>query len=275
MFVAVTLSMNDGPRVGGNKYTFWDNFDSRHRELLERRERGRESRAGYSPDQYEIIFMSSFPILFVNRINIELDNAKNIYKQRPVAMRMISVEYGSIKAIFDVVGVDNREVGEFVIALMSIYAPTCFKEALGTDVQVSSDVSVILQDIRPSGDPPTTNAVASVSNATGRTLKDAWIIANTSLIVPVGIALVICFYFLNALSRELGFAHWEADRAQGERLEIMKALTSQNEKLSTLIIEHANSAVVSTKTMEDFLLTTAKIRLPDNGSAAANPPPHQ
>jgi hypothetical protein len=97
----------------------------------------------------------------------------------------------------------------------------------------------------------------AVAARTSDALNRAWLIANTSLVVPVLLALVICYYTFSALNHELEATRAQTALVQAERAEITKGLLAQNAKLSELVAAHpANND--NFKAFTDILLAVVK-----------------
>jgi hypothetical protein len=86
-------------------------------------------------------------------------------------------------AILDVVGISNADIRDFVVSSMSIYAPIAFREAMNTKVTPTASVSVLREDLKPDREEDT--AAKKLPTRGLEALGQAWVISNTSLIVPI------------------------------------------------------------------------------------------
>ncbi|MHC1945979.1 hypothetical protein IF803_16475 [Bradyrhizobium sp. UFLA06-06] len=199
-------------------------------------------------------FRLGFPAALQRHINDEVQRAYSrgrVLRTVDIELRLVSLEYGSLKPILDITGIDSAELRDFVLSLLTIYAPLAFREALGGPevIQVVIPAKVVGEDLKVTATQPT-------GRSKGRQALDlAWVIANTSLLVPVGLALVICYYAFSAVNHELESLRAQTASLQAERTEILKTLQIQNTKLSDLLLTHAGNA---NKALSEILIAAAK-----------------
>jgi hypothetical protein len=264
MFAAVALQFTGWSTVG-NKVEFWRDFESRHLQTDKDRLDGFDiSRA----NEYEALFRERFPGALERQVN---DEIRRVWSDRPEArrtqvpkirIRLLTVEYGSIKSVFDIIGVDNSDLRDFIVLALQIYSPLAFRTALDTAVTVMPSVEILGDDppIRATANVPARRAIESINQA--------WIISNTSLLIPVGLAIFICYYVFTSLAHELESVRSEAAAVRAERTDIVKALVDQNTKISASIVEHAKSSASSSHATEELLLNLVKARNGDMGNVA-------
>jgi hypothetical protein len=124
----------------------------------------------------------------------------------------------------------------------------------------SASVDIIGSDLKAT-------ETQSNSRPRGReALERAWIISNTSLILPFGLALVVCYYAYSAIIHELEASRAQALSMQAERTEFVKTLQAQNAKLSDLLTTHAGNA---DKALTEILVTVMESS--SDRSAASTP----
>jgi hypothetical protein len=161
---------------------FWQRFQAADQNRPYSTEGEIGDTAKQQAEEYEHRFRMFFPNKLQDHVNEELRRA---WKQSKTAgppkvdIRLASVEYGSLKALLDVTGIDSSEVRDFVLSLLMIYSPIAFREALATEVTTRASAWVVGEDLRIPE-----NARAS-SRSGMQALGNAWLIANTSLLVPV------------------------------------------------------------------------------------------
>src|SRR5262249_41241351 len=114
-------------------------------------------------------------------------------------------------------------------------------------------------------------SAAGVSERGMEALSRAWMISNTSLLVPVGLALLVCYYVFSALTHELTNVRSETAKVQAERTKVINALVDQNAKISNWLIGHANSTDSNSKALNELLLILSKARTGDSGSTSPAP----
>ncbi|MCA6104736.1 hypothetical protein [Bradyrhizobium australafricanum] len=205
-------------------------------------------------EAFEQRFRVGFPAALQRLINDEVQRAYSrwrVPRSADIELRIASLEYGSLKPILDITGIDSVELRDFVLSLLTIYAPLAFREALGEPdvIQVVTPAKVVGEDLKVTDTQPT-------GRSKGRQALDlAWGIANTSLLVPVGLALTICYYAFSAVNHELDALRIQAASLQSERTEILKTLQAQNTKLSDLLLTHASNA---DKVLSEILVAAAK-----------------
>jgi hypothetical protein len=247
MFFAVTLEIE--PRgMAEQKIDFWRRFAAADRGLLEEvpeedTVRLEDSKA--KANAYELLFRKSFPQILEALVNEEIrrtwDRVGGRKKKIPeINMRLITVEYSSIKAILDVVGLDNNDIRDFVLTTMEIYSPLAFRQALNTVITVSASVKAVGNAWTANW--PSNESAPPVAERGIEALGRAWIISNTSLLVPVGLALLICYFVFSALTHQLQAVRSETAAVQAERTELIKALVAQNAKISDWLIGYSKSS---------------------------------
>lgn len=202
---------------------------------------------------FEQRFRIAFPEYLETRLNEEFRRASSKWKLegKRLEVKLATIEYGSLKPILELTGIENADFRDFVLTLLLVYSPAAFRDAMGTPNLDGLDVSVDIvgKDTDEVGDKPSNRQ--SGREALGR----AWIIANTSLIFPIGLALLVCYYAFSALNHELDASRSQAALMQSERNETVKSLQAQNSKLAELLISHASNAE---KALSEILVAVTK-----------------
>jgi len=217
--------------------------------------------AAYSASSMELLVKQKFPERLEAHIRQEVQSAyERINKPAPlIAMRLVGIHYGSIKPILEMTGIDGSALRDFVLSMLTIYSPIAFAEVFNAPpIAMSADVRLIQDELRLETSTTSRADIVSHSAAAGReALSRAWIIGNTSLVVPVLLAMAICYFVFTALNHELEATRSQAALAQAERVELIKALQAQNAKLAELVAAHpANND--NFKAFTDILLAVTK-----------------
>jgi hypothetical protein len=255
MFASVTLRFQTEAGVG--KQDFWRSFEQN------RDQKPLSEADSFSPEranQYERQFREEFARKLERHINEEIDRAeaegsdllrprKGYIRISGIKVRLVTVHYGSIKAILDIIGVDNSDLRDFVLMALEIYSPLAFQEAFDTQVDVRAQAEFL--GGTPPMPPGNTGGMAGL-------LNPIFVRSVTSILIPVAVALVICFIVFDALMRELDAVHREAAGVRTERIEIVKALVDQNKSISTSLVEYTKGSTASARAMEDLLASLVK-----------------
>lgn len=217
-------------------------------------------------------FVREFPGALERTINTVIRDAYTATNRNPipqVSIKFVSHSYGSLKTILDVAGIDSSSLADLVLFCLSSYSPNAFYDAMQLYTPLSVGVDV-LDSVKPeTASAPTASSIAAAR--TNEALNRAWLISNTSLVVPVILALGVCYYFLTALNHEIEASRTQATLAQAERSEIVKALQTQNAKLAELVAAHpANND--NFKAFTEILLAVAK--LSDRPASPSRPAPN-
>jgi hypothetical protein len=270
MYVEVRFDI-ESPRLSSpvrrsdfeGKYDFWGRVIERVR-VSDRPYESVEEAA----DNYEQRFEERFPGLLESLVNQEMRQASRsrTFKfgifglpGRKIAIRLVTIEYGSLMAVLDVAGITSSDMREFVLALLTVYSPAAFRQAVSANVSLNAAVQVL-------GEAQPNENGKSPSNRGVEALGRAWLISNTSLLVPVGLALLICYYVFSALTHEVETVRSQAASAQAERAEVLKAIVAQNAKISDLMVAHASSADPNVKALTEVLLTLVKSNVEKTGN---------
>ena len=264
MFVEVRLDMESRrKRIPDQRSNFWRDFHDATSEYPRDIE-------DTEIDQMEQRFRALFPDILQNGINREVQRAWRNQDGRTgkpapeIEVRLLSIEYGSLKAILDLTGISNNDLRDFVLSVLTVYSPIAFRVAMDSNVSMHASARVVGGDLR------FTESVGSRGiDALGR----AWVISNTSLLVPVGLALLICYVAFSATMHELEAVRLQNASAQAERAEVLKGLVAQNTKASDLMIAHANGSDL--RALADVLIALSNSRIGNpsstNSSRTAGP----
>jgi len=260
MYVRVDINFTGFSEPGG-KRSFWRSFEAhrRGRFLDERPDLPHET-----IQEWERKFRLGFPLALQRLVNQEiadawaLRNETGRLPQPEITVRLIAVQYGSIAPILDIIGVQSTDIRDFVLLALSVYSPAAFNEALGSDFGLRASVEVL-------GDVPTKSNEKNIAPLLGRSsdaIGRAWIIANSSLVLPVVLALLVVYYLHQGLLQEKkDFLERDKD-LRSERTENMKAIVDQNKLISASIVDHAKQTVVNEKAMQDALIALLRDRTP-------------
>lgn len=201
--------------------------------------------------RFERRFSAAFPSRLEKLINGKFffDEGQKLFK-RPISIRLLNVEYGSLKAILDVVGVDSSEARELVLTALSAYAPQAFRDAMGMDVNLPTSVVPLQIGDSSEQSAKSSDGVAAKGMAgVGR----AWIIANTSLILPVLLAFAIFYYLFAFYVGQSERLNSELAGLRAERAEYMKMLAAQNSKVIEELVKQSVSSAGTAKSTTEIL----------------------
>src|SRR5215207_2601952 len=182
-----------------------------------------------------------------------VDIEKRIEPALPkVTVRVRRIGYGSIEFFLDIIGLKGDAGRQFLLAALAQYAPLAFNESMGTSLPFN--VVVALSEVE-GGNMPEAEA--------GTTKKLflqplAWFIANTSLLLPVLLALYVCHVVYTSLMHEL-------DGVRTERTGLVTALAKQNADLSSALIDHAKGSIANTNAIQALVLELAKGKTTGSG----------
>jgi hypothetical protein len=171
-----------------------------------------------------------------------------------IKIRLVAVQYGSIKPVLDMLGIENADLRDFVLMSLSIYAPQAFNQAMDTNLDMRASAVVLgdVPEIRSGTPSPTLSRTNDVVSRT-------WMIVNGTLVVPVLLSLAVLYFAFKDSSSQ-------ADALKTERTEIVKAVVEQNKAISTSIVEQAKQAATNSKAMQDVLIGIIKEKT--SGAAA-------
>lgn len=245
----------------GGRQGFWSTFESRSR----RGDTSTEPTPSLREipeeriEQYERQFRSNYTEALQRLINRGLADAWAAREvqgsasreaqgrsfQPGIKIRLVALQYGSIKPYVDLIGIDNSEIRDFVLMALSIYSPLAFNEALGSNVELSTSVDVV-------GDVPAkTSPAKKFTDRTGDSLNRMWLIANGTLVLPVVLALVVVYYI------HVGLLQKEAELSATER-SLVQALVDQNKAVSAALVDEAKQATANGKAMQDAVIGVLK-----------------
>jgi hypothetical protein len=249
MFVEVELNFQTSYYFGG-RAPFWRTFEEKRLGGGERRE------SDLDPsliDNYEGQFKLRFPRILEQLVNSEIERAlgsrtadheaEKAAVPPKIKIRLVAVQYASIKPILDILGIENADLRDFVLMSLSIYVPQAFNQAMNTNLDMVASATLL-------GDVPTIRSGTPSPTLSARTndvVSRTWMIANGTLVVPVLLSLAV-FYFAFKESSS------QATDLKAERTEIVKALTEQNKAISASIVEQAKEAAANGKAMQDAVI---------------------
>lgn len=260
MLIDVKLDFPNTRSLTGRRRDFWRIFQ----ELKTRDFAGVGERIVLSEeeaDEYERRFAVAFPAELQRLVNTQLEYRQERRRLSPdqpqrIELQLRTVEYNSIHAIMELIGIDNAEMHEFVLTLLGIYAPAAFREALDIDVSMGASVSVI--------EKPTASG-SSTSPAAGRSkqfLNQAWFIANTSLVLPIALALGVCYFAFLAMTGETKRLKSQSTALAAQNADLLKAVVDQNVKISALLVEQSNKSETTVKALQELLVGIVKTNGP-------------
>jgi predicted trehalose synthase len=191
MLVSLELYIRSDRRFGFGRTGFWKTFEAARRGFRERDDRELPELTLEQMEEHEEAIRSRFPQELERYVNFFLPNVAVRTPDTviaPIRIKCVAIQYGSIKPILDVVGVESADIRNFVLMALSVYAPTAFNEALHSQVDVEASEPNVLGEQRPVATStsesinPTHQSIASrASDVATR----AWTITNLTLVVPV------------------------------------------------------------------------------------------
>jgi len=200
-------------------------------------------------DRYEGQFKLGFPVILERLINEEIEQTLSfrgtdeIAALRKIKIRLVAIQYSTIKPVLDILGIENADLRDFVLMSLSIYAPQAFNQAMSTNFDMFASATV-LGDIPAIGSAtPNPTLSARTSDVVSRT----WMIANGTLVVPVLLSLAVLYFAFKESSSQ-------ATDLKVERTEIVKALAEQNKAISASLAEQAKQASANSKSIQDALI---------------------
>jgi hypothetical protein len=283
MFISIKLDFVSGwQSINDDRLSFWNYVSERAPDLNLGDLPARASRPlgedGEEPLHFqqqraaklEDKFKAIFPLRLASLINAELERrtstkqeaerATNQESERAPAVnvRLVQIEHGSLKALMELTGVSASELRDFVIFLAGTFAPQAFREAIDTRAEpiVSGSATFVSESMeKASGNRPSWSMVLTGKEA----LERAWVLSNISLLVPVALALSVCYVAFSAWETEMKRLHTLADEAKAERLALLKLLTDQHTKTSELLIARANAIDPGASALTELVLQLAKL----------------
>ena len=180
-----------------------------------------------------------------------------------IVIRVRRVEYGSIDLFLEIFGLSGESGRQFLLVALAQYAQPAFNEAMGTAIQFISDVNV--NEVE--GDMPDAE-----SGSKTRAVKDGasalWVLANTSMLIPLGLASYVCYVCYTTLMTEFHDLREERKVLLKDHADIQSALLQQttamstqnkdlieqNKNLSATLVTHATASVANTKAIQDLVV---------------------
>lgn len=267
MIISVILELPGWNQVQGGKKDFWGQFESLNQGEISNPDKVYRIEHDVA-ERYENKFRLRFPEILQSEINNELDllsgegvdpskTEKTASKGRKgtdrtveiqrIKVRLMAVDYGSLKSVLEIVGVDSPAIRDFVIMAVGVFAPIAFRSALQTDLTVSADVSVIHDGNIKSRNKVEGSKIYSVADK-------AWLIANTSLLVPVLLALAVLYYANLATRDEINADRAAATEIMNSSANLVKTLTDQNNRLSTSLIALLKDSAMKSERFDQIVL---------------------
>jgi hypothetical protein len=242
------------------KLQFWETFDVQHQRATD------PNRVSLSDDQASALerqFRARFPRTLERLINtvspLSLtgtsegpteSSKEQPEKDRPrVTVRLLAVEYGSLTAILEILS--NETVQNTILAMLVMYSPVAFREALQTNIGVVAQVENL------GGGPPIgpgdTGGVWARVKGMLRTAA-----AVTSLLIPVAMALVVLVGAVWVVLHQMDALHEEDARLRAERTDIVKALVDQNKSVSSSLVEYTKGSAASARALDEVMTSSVK-----------------
>jgi len=256
MLIDIKLDFPGTRSLTGRRRDFWRIFQ----ELKTRDFAGVGERIVLSEgeaDEYERRFAMAFPAELQRLVNTQLEyrrERRRLSTDRPqrIELQLRTVEYNSIHAIMELIGIENAEMHEFVLTLLGVYAPAAFREALDIDVSMDASVSVIEKPAAAG------SSIAPVAGRSKQFLNQAWFIANTSLVLPFALALAVCYFAFMAMMGEAERLKSQGTALAAQNADLLKAVVDQNVKISALLVEQANKSEATAKALQELLVGIVK-----------------
>jgi hypothetical protein len=273
MFIRTTINLKAASGVAtkavaatNTKEAFWSTFD-RLDKSASRVSRGVAvgPSPDRTPDEHEERFRSNFARELENSINGLFDKTWKVspatrgwfgWRQtRPstppkITVRLVDVGYGSITAVLEFLGISGGDARDFLLSVLDIYVPLAFQAALGTEVPVDADVNITDPGGHVTGDDR--KSADGNRNVLG-------VIANGVLLLPVALAIGICYYVFDWLRKE-------TEGLRTERTEIVKALLDHDTKMSTIVVDHAKNSLASANATQQLLVTLVTKKATDKAN---------
>ena len=257
MLVSLRLSLTDAIESTNTSASFWDEYVR----LSETSGPGVDRSASAATERIRTRFAERLE-MYVNRsLEREIEGLPErlsiaryvatvkrtvaaVYQfRRPIGIKLLHIRYGSIELVLSMLGIDNEALKELVLEALTIYAPIAFNDVAGGNAELEASFT----------NPPATQATTKQPTKTLALLQ-------ASLLVPVVLALAVCYVAFEALKEEMKGLRSESQSLRLERIEIVKAITEQNVKISGSIVEAAKSAVVQAKELEQLQINLIKLR---------------
>lgn len=202
-----------------------------------------------------------------DRVNayLERDTGRRLFwtlRSRPLKIRLAGIRYGSIELILDILGIDKDALKQLVVDALVFYSPDAFNSAIGGDTPLIAHAYATSEVIE-----------TGAARATGRLP-----LMLTSLLVPLTLALLVCYFAFNAITEEQRGLREERQALRTDQSRNLQTLAEQNAKLSSSLVEGAKSAAVAAKELEQLHLNIIKFRasslglLPSDGAATTVSP---
>lgn len=155
-----------------------------------------------------------------------------------VYFRVVGVEYGSIEVSLAVEGADNlvslfNENFDLFTHVVEQYAPEAFIRAVPAEWQPAQRLEASLTNVHQIRAFFATRQIASAGGTVAGTstkrehARALWIAANTSLLVPVGLALGVLYFGYRALDSERARIDARAARVDAREEQLLKLLADQ------------------------------------------------
>lgn len=227
-----------------------DTFDNFWREVLRLSD---DEISDRNPRRMERAIRDHFGPVLTTLINRDgpLEKDRAIAKFWPrfsrgdIYFRVRYVTYRSLDIVLDVLGTSKDALTSGFLSALEYYAPLAFNDILGT----SLDIHATAESMAP---PLETNKKDVLANK-------VWYLANSTLLLPVGLALYVCYTVFNAMTHE-------ADGLRTERIENMKAIVEQNGKISAVLIEQTKASISILKAFEESRKNVTKDSPSTSGS---------
>ncbi len=169
---------------------------------------------------------------------------------QPFQIELVEIRYGSVDLLLNILGVDQKTLAEGFLNLLAFYSPLVFNEVLQTDVPMTARIEM--------------NAPLPLSpNNTSK----PWALMQTSLLVPVLLALGVTYFAFEGMRDRLKAIDEERNALRQEHTKLLTAVVDQNGKLASAVL----ARVADAKSRDDFQQSIMKQVLSRPSSAPNTP----
>jgi hypothetical protein len=165
-----------------------------------------------------------------------------------IVVNLVSVRYNSLNAGLEILGITNSDVRDYILALLEVYLPRGFDNAMNTKTDVRGDMKMLWDgdnsdEKKTNKDMPSSSASLEMQQSNLALQKRIWAISNATLIIPVILSLGILYLLFNDLAKQREQVLTEAKEMKEEQGKVIQTLSDQDIKLFGVLADQQKTVL--------------------------------
>jgi hypothetical protein len=194
-----------------------------------------------------------------------------------LTLTVARIDYGSLHVLLDVFGLDNESLLPLVAAALEVYAPQAMNNAMpGRSVPMAAIAAAedggppLMPTTSSANLPVTPDDSVALTSAKERAAQRLWQIVNSTLLVPVILALAVLYIFGTMFAEAVKHSQADGRALQQQSADLIKVISEQNATLARTLTQVSGDISRVMKDVQQQQIESVKAKPP---STPASPQP--